>query len=549
VIPGLALAVLAAAGAAAPGGDCPVTLTDVAAEVGLRFVHDRGRTDAHHLPETMGSGLAWLDYDNDGWMDLYAVQSGQFPPRSGSSTSGAAARDRLFHNEHGKFVDVTDRAGLKATGYGMGAWAADYDNDGWVDVFVTQWGRNTLWHNKGDGTFDDVTERAGVGMSAWSMAAAWADFDGDGRLDLYVARYVDDAREKDSFCGDMRSGRRDYCPPMMYPGREGVLFRNRGDGTFADVTARAGLTGRAGKGLGVLAVDLDDDRRPDIYVANDELINFHFHNAGDWRFEDGSVTAGTGFSPEGNPQGSMGVDAGDLDGDGRPDIGVTNYEAETNALYRNLGDRVYEDVSVPSGFGSLARQVVGFGLDFLDLENDGDLDVFVANGHTQERPLRQGMTYAEKPTLLWNDGKGKFTERPCGPAFQTALVGRGSAVADFDNDGDLDIAVSNSGGPLQLLRNDGAHGNWLGVVLVGAKSNRQGIGARVVTESASGREQSRWVLAGSSYLSTSDPRLLFGLGDEKAVKRLSIYWPSGTVQVLENVAAGSYVTVKETPSK
>jgi len=542
VIGRLAFALLAGAGPA-PAGDCPVTLTDVAPEVGLRFVHDRGRTEAHHLPETMGSGLAWLDYDNDGWMDLYAVQSGPFP--SPGRAAAAGPRGRLFHNERGRFVDVTEKAGLSGGGYGMGAWAADYDNDGFVDLFVTQWGRNTLWHNNGDGTFRDVTERAGVGMSGWSMAAAWADFDGDGRLDLYVARYVDDAREKDAFCGDMRSGQRDYCPPMMYPGTSGALFRNRGDGTFADVTSRAGLDGKPGKGLGVLFVDLDGDLRPDIYVANDEQINFLFHNAGEMRFEDGSVSSGTGFSPEGNPQGSMGVDAGDLDGDGLPDLGVTNYENETNAFYRNLGDRVYEDASVPSGFGSLARQVVGFGLNFLDLENDGDLDVFVANGHTQERPRRQGMAYAERPTLLWNDGKGRFTERPCGSAFQTALVGRGTAVADFDNDGDLDIAVSNSGGPLQLLRNDGTHGNWLGVALVGTKSNRQGIGARIVAETAGGKRQTRWVLAGSSYLSTSDPRALFGLGAEKAAKTLTVYWPSGTVQTLTDVPAGSYVTVKE----
>ncbi|HEX4441739.1 MAG TPA: CRTAC1 family protein [Thermoanaerobaculia bacterium] len=545
MIRNLVFAALAGAGPAA-AGDCPVTLTDVAPEVGLRFVHDRGRTEAHHLPETMGSGLAWLDYDNDGWMDLYVVQSGRFPTGAAAAGAGAgASRGRLFHNEHGRFVDVTDKAGLRDTGYGMGAWAADYDNDGFVDLFVTQWGRNTLWHNNGDGTFRDVTERAGVGMSGWSTAAAWADFDGDGRLDLYVARYVDDAREKDAFCGDMRTGQRDYCPPMMYPGTSGVLFRNRGDGTFADVTARAGLDGKIGKGLGVLFVDLDGDLRPDIYVANDEQINFLFHNAGEMRFEDESVSSGTGFSPEGNPQGSMGVDAGDLDGDGRPDLGVTNYENETNGFYRNLGERVYEDVSVPSGFGSLARRAVGFGLNFLDLENDGDLDVFVANGHTQERPRRQGMTYAQRPTLLWNDGKGHFTERPCGPAFDTALVGRGSAVADFDNDGDLDIAVSNSGGPIQLLRNDGAHGNWLGVALVGTKSNRQGIGARIVAVTADGKRQTRWLLAGSSYLSTSDPRALFGLGGEKSVRTLTVYWPSGTVQTLADVPAGSYVTVTE----
>jgi hypothetical protein len=289
---------------------------------------------------------------------------------------------------------------------------------------------------------------------------------------------------------------------------------------------------------------VDLDGVPDIYVANDEVMNFLFRGLGKGRFEDISVTSGTGFGLEGNPQGGMGVDAGDLDGDGLPDLVVANYESETNEYYRNLGSGVFEDLSVTSGFGPPTVNYVKFGLNLLDVDNDGDLDAFVANGHISERPKR-GATYAQPAQLLWNDGTGHFKERGCGPAFEKAFVGRGSAVADYDNDGDPDIAVSNSGGPLQLLRNDGTHGNWVGVLLVGRKSNRQGIGARLVAETPAGKKLTRFVQAGSSYLSSSDPRVLFGLGAETSVKKLTIYWPSGVVQVVENLAGGKYVKIEE----
>jgi hypothetical protein len=539
------LAGLLALFALAPGaGDCPATFTDVAPQAGLRFVHDRGATPAHRMPETMGSGIAWLDYDNDGWMDLFVVQSGPLPP-----ARATASRNRLYHNNRdGTFTDVTEKARLEDTGYGMGAVAADYDNDGFVDLYVTNYGRSVLLHNNGDGTFTDVTAKAGVAGPPWATSAAWGDFDGDGYLDLFVAQYADDRKEKDLFCGDTTTGERDYCPPLLLDPAPSVLYRNNGNGTFTDVTRAAGLANKPGKALGVLFVDVDLDGKPDLYVANDEMMNFLFRNLGNGRFEDVSVTSGTGFGLEGNPQGSMGIDAGDVDGDGLPDLVVANFESETNEYYRNLGSGIFEDLSVSSGFGAPTLPYVKFGMNLVDVDNDGDLDAFVANGHISERPKRQGTTYAQPLQLFRNDGTGHFREQPCGQAFGRSYVGRGSAVADYDNDGDADIAVSNSGGPLQLLRNDGGHGHWLGVLLEGTKSNRQGIGARLVAETPSGRKLTRFVQAGSSYLSSSDPRVLFGLGDEKSVRRLTVYWPSGIVQVVENLPAGRYSTIREAAS-
>jgi enediyne biosynthesis protein E4 len=543
VSPGPGSSSAAAAPLAAAAADCPVRFTDVAASARLAFTHVRGATPEHHIAETMGSGLAWLDYDNDGWMDLYVVQGGPFPP-SGSPQ----AQDRLFHNNgDGTFTDVTEKAKLRDTGFGMGAFAADFDNDGWVDLLVTNWGGVILYRNNGDGTFRDVTAGSGLqDVSGFVTAAAWGDVDGDGLLDLLIARYVDDRNESKLLCADPMTKERIYCPPMAYPGTGLLLFKNEGGGRFRDITRSSGLGEVVGRGLGAVFVDVDLDGKPDLYVANDETVNYLFHNLGGGRFEDLSVVSGAGFDPLGNPQGGMGTDAGDLDGDGLPDLVVANYENETNEYYRNLGSAVFEDLSVPSGFGPPAVNFVGFGLNLFDADNDGDLDAFIANGHVLEKPRRQGTTYAERAFLMWNDGKGRFVERACGPGFEKEYVGRGSAVADYDNDGDLDVAVSNSGGPLELLRNDGGKGRWTGVQLVGRKSNRQGIGARLVAELPSGRRLTRFAIAGNSYLSSSDPRILFGLGSEETIRRLTIYWPSGTVQAVESLASGKYHRIEET---
>jgi len=539
----LAPAKRSAPAAKSPDAGCPAIFTDVAAKAGLSFLHERGGTPAHQLPETMGSGVAWLDYDNDGWMDLYVVQSGPFP-----ENGSPRARDRLYHNNHdGTFTDVTEKAGLKDTAYGMGVIAADYDNDGWTDLFVTNFGHNILYHNNGDGTFTDVTAKAGLAGSGWSTSAAFADFDGDGYLDLFVVRYLDYSVEKNYFCGDPVSGKREYCHPSLYPPIGNLIYHNNGDGTFTDVTESSGIGAALGKGLGVVVADFDDDGRPDIYVANDTTMNFLFHNLGGMKFEDVSLLSGAGVNAAGRAFGGMGVAAGDLHGDGRFDIVVANFEAEPNSLYRNLGNMVFEDVSASSGFGPPAFTFSGFGLNLFDAANAGRLDAFIANGHVLEAPKTERITYAERPFLMWNDGKGHFRERGCGAPFRRELVGRGSAVADYDNDGDIDIAVSNSGGPLELLRNDGVHGKWIGFLLRGHKSNRSAIGAKVTLETERGK-QVRDVKAGDSYLSSSDPRVHFGLGAATSIRKISIRWPSGIVQEVKDARPGLYQTIEEPPS-
>ena len=517
-----------------------MTLTDVARSAGLAFTHINGATGAKHLPETMGSGIAWLDFDSDGWIDLYVVQSGSFPP-----DGAAASANRLYRNRgDGTFEDVTQRSGVGDRGYGQGVVAGDVNGDGHTDLFVCNFGRDALYLNRGDGTFENATARAGVALEGWSSSAAFADADGDGDLDLYVARYLEYDPGAALYCGLPDTDERRYCDPSLFRGASNRFYRNRGDGTFEDATAAAGLQDPGGKSLGVLFTDLDGDGWPELYVANDLTFNNLYRNRGNGTFEDVSLLSGTAVNREGKVEAGMGLAVGDLDGDGDPDLVKSNFDVELNTFYQNLGALMFEDVSARSGFGPPSFNLLGFGIVLADLDRDGDLDAYVANGHILDKPLRESVTHAQRGLLLLGDGKGHFREQRCGPAFERAEVGRGLAVADYDNDGDPDLAILNNGGPLQLLRNDGAGGQWLGLRLRGRAPNTGAVGARVNLTTDTGR-QVRWRLAGDSYQSSSDPRVLFGLPRSDRVRTLEIVWPHGTPTVLEKVALGAYTTVAQ----
>lgn len=523
-----------------------VALSEVAASAGLEFRHRRGASPERHLPETMGSGLAWIDADGDGWLDLYAVQSGPFPP-----TASDDATDALYRNRgDGRYEDVSARAGLADRGYGMGAIAADVDGDGDSDLLLTQLGTARLLVNDGAMRLVDRTNELGPALSGWSTSAAFADADGDGDLDLYAARYIDYDPATAPFCVEAESQARNYCHPSLFEGARHGYFENVGGGKLRDAADAAGLGEAIARGLGVLFVDLDDDRRPDLYVANDLHLNFVFHNLGGGKFEDLSLASGAAVNRKGEPEAGMGVAAGDVDGDGRPELAVTNFDVETNTLYQNLGDMQFEDVAARSGFGPPSFNLLGFGLVFADLDLDGDLDAWAANGHLFERPERDSVSYAQPDLLYLDDGRGHFTSEACGTNGWGLGVGRGLAAGDFDNDGDVDLAVSNSDGPLALVRNDtlapgGASRPWLGVSLRSAGTNTGAVGARIHLRTSSGRGQTRWVQAGDSYLSTSDPRHLFGWPPGETPVSLEVLWPGGRVTRIDRPAAGSYLVLSE----
>ncbi len=528
--------------AAVVADDCtgPQLLFEVAESSGIEFFHDRGATGGKYNPETMGSGVAWLDYDGDGWLDAYLVQSGPFPP-----DRSAGAANRLFRNlGDGRFEDVTTRSGSGDTGYGQGVVAADFDGDGFTDLYLANYGGDRLLVNRGDGTFEDRTRDAGLGADGWSSSAALADVDRDGDLDLYVARYVEHDPAAEPFCANPDTGERWYCDPSVFEGASDLLYRNLGHGKFEDATQASGLGGADGKGMGVLMVDLNGDRWVDIYVANDMTWNFLFVNRGDGTFEDSSLLSGAAVSREGMPEAGMGVAAGDVDGDGDADLAVTNYDVQTNTLYRNDGDFRFEDASAGSGFGVPSFNMVGFGLALADFDRDGHLDAYVANGHTVETPSRANVFYRQPDLLLLGNGRGGFTSEPCRLPPEGPTVSRGIATADYDSDGDADMAVQRSGGALALLRNQADVGSWLGLQLSGRGANTGGVGARaeLVTDRGS---QVRWALAGDSYQSSSDPRFLFGLAAGTSVKQLLVDWPGGRRQLLPAPELGRYYHLVE----
>ena len=517
---------------------------NVAAAAGISFRHQNGASRDKHMFETFGSGLAWIDYDNDGWLDLFFANGADLA--AGKPSPGNV----LYRNlGNGKFADVTTQAGVAGNGmFATGATAGDYDNDGFLDLYVTGYGRNQLFRNNGDGTFTDVTTKAGVAGGGWSSSAAWLDYDRDGFLDLFVARYLDYDIKNAPYCGFKKEGYRMYCDPQQFDGLPDLLYHNNRDGTFTEVSRKAGVANPAGKGLGVAVGDVDLDGWPDIFIANDGVRNFLYRNKGDGTFTDVTYGAGVGFDMNGKALAGMGTEIADYDGDGRPDIFFTAFSREYNTLYRNLGKLVFEDATLKAGLQS-GLLTLAFGTKLFDFDNDGDLDIFCTNGHvTDNVKLYDPQLSYQQPDLLYeNLGGGRFRDvsAESGPAFRIRHVGRGAAVADVDNDGDLDLVVSDCGGPPLVLRNAGGNRNhWIAIRARGRESNRFGIGAKVRVTSG-GRTQLREINPYGSYLSTSDVRLYFGLGGATSAARLEIEWPSGKKQALENVPANQVLLLDE----
>lgn len=525
-----------------------VRFVDRTDRAGIAFRHENSATDEKYMVETMGAGGGFLDYDGDGDLDIYLVNGAPLP---GSTHIGAPPTNALYRNDgEGRLTDTTVAAGVGDTGFGMGMAAADYDNDGDLDLYVTNFGDNVFYRNNGDGTFTDITEHAGVATGGWSASAAFGDADGDGLLDLFVSRYVDFRLDNHKFCGNLAENLPAYCHPDVYNAEPSVLYRNQGDGTFADVTAEAGVTTPGeGKSLGVVWGDYDNDGDQDIYVANDSMRNFLFQNDGTGKFHDVTLLAGVGYSEDGQAQAGMGTDLGDYDGDGWLDIVVTNLDFEYNALYRGDTSGIFTDVSYNSGLAEPSLNYVGFGTFFFDYDNDGWLDVFVATGHIIDNIAAFGSisTYEEPNFLFHNNGDGTFDDvsKTTGEVFTTRDVARGAAAGDVDGDGDEDILVTRCGQTAVLLENVGGNENgWLALRLVGTDSNRDGVGARVSVHFGD-RVVMKEVKAGSSYLSQSALELTFGLGNNKVAERVEIRWPSGTIETIEAVPARSRLTLVE----
>jgi hypothetical protein len=522
-----------------------IVFTDVTAEAGIRFVHNSGAFGRKYLPETIGAGVLFLDVDGDLWQDVLLINSMHWPGRAGTRSHPALYRN----NRDGTFTDVTRAAGLGIELYGIGGAAADFDNDGRIDVYLTGLGGNRLFRNLGGGKLADITTKAGVQDGGFATSALWFDYDNDANLDLFVAHYVEWTAEKDLFC-TLDGTRKSYCTPESYKGQSPTLYRNRGNGTFEDVTRRAGLYDPSSKGLGVAILDFDVDGRMDLFVANDTQPNRLYRNRGDGTFVDVAVSAGVAFSEAGVARAGMGVDAADYDGSGRPSLVIGNFSNEMMALYHNDGNGLFIDEAPRSAIGRASLLALTFGCFFFDYDLDGRPDIFAANGHVADdiERVQPRVTYAQRPHLFHNGGRRQFEDvtAQSGPALQRQMVARGAAYADYDNDGDLDIVVTVNQGAARLLRNDGGNrNNVLRVQTVGAASNRDGIGARVDVEVRGGAKLWQIVKTGSSYASQSELPLTFGLGNAPGVDKVSIRWPSGRVESVGPLQANQRVTVKE----
>jgi hypothetical protein len=522
---------------------------------GITWTHTSGSSAEKYLPESTGAGCAFFDYDNDGWMDIYLINSGKcdiFMPTQ-------PLRNALYRNNRdGTFTDVTEKAGVGGGGYGMGAAVGDYNADGFPDLYVTQYGRSILYRNNGDGTFTDVTEPAGVAAPGWASSAVWFDYDNDGRLDLFVCRFVDFDKSKHHNCTAPNipalQGLNEYCYPRVYAPLASWLFHNNGDGTFTDVSRKMGISDNPGKSWGVVATDINNDGWMDLFVANDTVANFLFKNQGGRRFEEIGFTAGVAYGEGGKARSGMGVDSADFNQDGWMDLFVTNLDHEFYGFYQNLHDETFDDIAAPSGIANVTKLMSGWGLKFFDYDNDGNLDLFIANGHPDDliEKIYDKVTYREQLLLFHNSGDGlKNVTRESGPAFSRLMSARGLALGDFNNDGAVDVLIScNNEPPVLLQNNAGRENHWLGVKLIGKKANIDAVGA-VVTYQASDLKRSRLKVGGGSYLSSHDPRLVLGIGQRRKVDWLEIKWPqpSAVIQRLTDLPINRYITIREGESK
>ncbi len=518
---------------------------------GIDFVLNNGTTSDKPIIDSIPGGVALLDYDNDGYLDIFFTNGAQIPSLSKESPG---FYNRLYHNNHdGTFTDVTDRAGLRGTGYSIGAAAADFDNDGWTDLYVTGINRNILYHNNHNGTFTDVTEHAGVsgadarGRKLLGVSAAWVDYDNDGLLDLFVTNYLEWTPETSRVCGE--PGKRLSCPPSLYPGEPSLLYHNNGDGTFTDVSAETGIASEIGKGMGVAIADFNGDGWMDIFVANDNQRNFLFRNRKGNGFDEVGVEAGVAYTEDGIPVSSMGVDFRDYRNDNHPGLFITALGGETFPLYRNEGNGFFSMDTYPAKIGFTTYKMSGWGAGIYDLNNDGFKDLFSANSHVSENAdLDPQQHYRQANAVFLNlrDGTFQDVSAQAGTAMTSRAAHRGAAFGDLNNDGRIDVVVSAIGSPAELLYNLSVGGNhWLTIQTIGVKSNRDGIGTQIKLTSASGAVQYNEVTTAGSYASSSDKRVHFGLGRDKMVKEIELRWPSGVVQVLHNVKADQILKVTE----